>query len=655
MRGFRIELGEIEAVLRAAPGGPRGGGGGARGRAGRQAPGRLRGAATRASAVEERRARTDVDEWEALFDEMYRQQERGGRTPRATSPAWNSSYTGEPDPGREMREWRARTRWRGSWPCAASAVLEIGCGTGLLLFRVAPTCERYRGHRLLGERAGVAGAAGQPGARSAAGRAAAPSRPDDFTGIGRGSLRPGGHQLGGAVLPRASDYLVRVLEGAVARGGARRPALRGRRAQPAAAGGVPRLGGALPGARPTLPLDAARAGAAAAWRAGEGAAVDPALFEALRQQLPRLGSVEMQPKRGGRQRADPFRYDVVLHVGPRSRRLDARSCAWTGTEGLTLARCERLLRARRPARCWSAACPTRGCWRTCAPLDLLADAESERTVEELRAALRRRRGAAESTRGRLAPGRGARPYAVEVRLVPRRADRFDVLFHRRRARVCAGAAGACRVMGRSPGALRQRPACGAAGRAPWCRELRGHAARTAAGVHGARRPSWCWTRCRSRPTARWTARPLPAPEPRPRRSGDGYVAPRTPVEEVLAGIWARGAGPRAGGRATTTSSSWAATRCWPRRWSRACASAFGVELPLRALFEAPDRGRRWRGAWSERGAASRRSGAAAGRRCRATGALPLSFAQQRLWFLDQLEPGSAAYNIPVALRLRRAR
>ena len=34
--------------------------------------------------------------------------------------------------------------------------------------------------------------------------------------------------------------------------------------------------------------------------------------------------------------------------------------------------------------------------------------------------------------------------------------------------------------------------------------------------------------------------------------------------------------------------------------------------------------------------------------------LPLSYAQQRLWFLDQLEPGGVAYNLPMALRMRGA-
>ena len=37
---------------------------------------------------------------------------------------------------------------------------------------------------------------------------------------------------------------------------------------------------------------------------------------------------------------------------------------------------------------------------------------------------------------------------------------------------------------------------------------------------------------------------------------------------------------------------------------------------------------------------------------RATAKLPLSFAQQRLWFLHELEPTSSFYNVPVAVRLR---
>ncbi|HVH14025.1 MAG TPA: condensation domain-containing protein, partial [Longimicrobium sp.] len=81
--------------------------------------------------------------------------------------------------------------------------------------------------------------------------------------------------------------------------------------------------------------------------------------------------------------------------------------------------------------------------------------------------------------------------------------------------------------------------------------------------------------------------------------------------------------------------------------------AFGIELPLRALFEASTVA-----ALAERVDALRRAGAASAApplvpvdRDRP---LPLSFAQQRLWFIDQLEPGSAAYHMPFALRVRGA-
>lgn len=80
--------------------------------------------------------------------------------------------------------------------------------------------------------------------------------------------------------------------------------------------------------------------------------------------------------------------------------------------------------------------------------------------------------------------------------------------------------------------------------------------------------------------------------------------------------------------------------------------SFGVELPLRAIFDAPTAAKLARRVAKELAA----KGAAAdgqpviGRRPAAATA-PLSFSQRRLWFLDRLDAGSYAYNLPMALRL----
>ncbi|HEX7238686.1 MAG TPA: amino acid adenylation domain-containing protein, partial [Longimicrobiaceae bacterium] len=141
---------------------------------------------------------------------------------------------------------------------------------------------------------------------------------------------------------------------------------------------------------------------------------------------------------------------------------------------------------------------------------------------------------------------------------------------------------------------------------------------------------------------------LPAPE----WSGVEYVAPRTVVEEVLAGIWGEVLGtPRVGTRESffeLGGHSLLATQVVSR-----VRKAFGVELPLRVLFEAPTVT-----GLAERLESLLRSGTSAEQvpleRVPREGPLPLSFAQQRLWLVDRLEPGSAAYNMPFALRLRGA-
>src|SRR5262249_17922241 len=78
--------------------------------------------------------------------------------------------------------------------------------------------------------------------------------------------------------------------------------------------------------------------------------------------------------------------------------------------------------------------------------------------------------------------------------------------------------------------------------------------------------------------------------------------------------------------------------------------AFGVNIAVSGIFEEPTiagLGRKIEGALGSGEMAE----AAPIVRVTRIGNLPLSFAQKRLWIVDQMQPGNAAYNIPGAVRL----
>jgi len=127
-----------------------------------------------------------------------------------------------------------------------------------------------------------------------------------------------------------------------------------------------------------------------------------------------------------------------------------------------------------------------------------------------------------------------------------------------------------------------------------------------------------------------------------------WLAPRTSAEEKVAHVWSTVLGRERIGANDhffeLGGHSLLATQAVSR-----LRSAFGVELPLQAIFEAPTVA-----ALARRLESTAHTGPMAPPLVRRsdTGPAPLSFAQERLWLVDQMVGGGPLYNMPCAVRLR---
>jgi amino acid adenylation domain-containing protein len=148
------------------------------------------------------------------------------------------------------------------------------------------------------------------------------------------------------------------------------------------------------------------------------------------------------------------------------------------------------------------------------------------------------------------------------------------------------------------------------------------------------------------PNGKVDRRALPAPEGRAFLPGS---EPQSPMEELLAGIWAELLGlPEVGiydDFFDLGGHSLLATRVLSR-----VLGVVPVELPLRALFEAPTVAQLAARLDEELRRGQGLSAPPLGRR-EGVGPRPLSFAEERLWFLTQLDPEDRSYGLALPLRL----
>ncbi|MBV9268914.1 MAG: amino acid adenylation domain-containing protein, partial [Acidobacteriaceae bacterium] len=601
------------------------------------------------TASDEALASEQVSQWSVTFDEAYRQGENGGDA-TFNIVGWESSYTGQAIAAAEMKVWVESTVDR-ILKLQPRRVWEIGCGTGLLLFRVAPHCQRYYGTDI-----------SDTALNALAKHVHRPELhlPELLTLERRPAheFAASAGQFDTVILNSVAqyfpdlDYFLEVVTGAVEAVGPQGTVFLGDlRSLPSIE--MFQTSVLMYQAPATMTAEQMRRRVRLNVAQEGELLLDPELFAALRQRIPKIRRIEVQLKRGrAHNELTRFRYDVTLHISETP--VQMIECPWVDwqKESFSLDLLRQTLRSTQPDMLGVTDVPNARLREEVAMLELLAQARAETTVAELRELVSRRVGDSQAVDPEdLWALEQDLPYCVEIRASQKHVNGgCDVVLRRIGANADTDSAEP-----RYPGEARA------------FRQLRNYANNPLRQKRAARvvpqLRSWlnaklpeymvpqAFVLLDSLPltaNGKIDRKALPAPEQSSDYSAT-YIAPQSEVEQVLAAIMADvlrieqlGAEDNffeLGGHSLSATQVIARAR-----------AAFGVDVSVRALFEAPTVASLARLIETLQ---RRKHGLVAPPIVRAGRAecLPLSFAQQRLWFLDQMEPGSPLYAIPWAVRL----